>query len=78
MERTQAGQAAASGQQAVRHVSGKLAADAAPGADPGPLMFGLKLRPVVDITEAQRAGVGAVIRGFVPRFPFFPVLLKNL
>ncbi|MDU4421386.1 MAG: hypothetical protein E7I51_05275 [Raoultella sp.] len=45
------------GQQAVGHVPGELAADAADA-----LVLGFKIGAVVDIAPAQRAGVEAVFR----------------
>ena len=48
------------GQQAVGHVPGELAADAAAAAEPDALVLGFKIGPVVDIAPAQRAGVEAV------------------
>ena len=50
----------APGQQSVRHIPGKLFADAAARADARALMFGLKVRLIVDIAEAQRPGIEAV------------------
>lgn len=49
------------GQQAVGHVPGELAADAAAAAEPDALVLGFKIGAVVDIAPAQRAGVEAVL-----------------
>ena len=52
--------AAATRQQGAGHVPGELRANAAPGADTAALMLRLIIRLVVDIAEAQRAGIEAV------------------
>jgi len=49
------------GQQAVGHVPGELAADAAAAAEADALVLSFKIGPVVDIAPAQCAGVEAVL-----------------
>ena len=65
-------------QQAVGHVTGKLAADAAPGAHAHALVFHFEIGAVFNIAEADGAGIETVFIGGRRRANHRPVELGML